>query len=225
MNEKVTVTSRRGGTMGVVVARVSDPENAVAQVNFFLQVLDGDSLELGPYPPDIVRRPQAGNGRYEKDIVLDPLYETAVRTELVREDGSRVPDVPVQTLGLRDVVTPGGEARRKGEFVLFVDPAAEFERSFRFFRNQRTRDFQGYTARVQWRNAETDALLLDFTEANGRLVLRKNQGVIGIRAPSATMGALTWPNKVLWDVLLTDAAGEHHRPIRGQVKPIRNITR
>jgi hypothetical protein len=82
MNAHVTVTKKQGNTMGTVIARVSDPGVIVQDVNFYIAV-PPRSGELGPYPPDIVRRPSPGV--YEKDVVLDADYKTLVRIEVITE--------------------------------------------------------------------------------------------------------------------------------------------
>jgi len=87
--------------MGTVIARVSDPAGIVRDVNFYIAV-PGRSSELGPYPPDIVRRPSPGV--YEKDVVLDPDFITRVRVDVVTEpqgtvsyDGDHLQEFGVRT--------------------------------------------------------------------------------------------------------------------------------
>jgi hypothetical protein len=84
MSVTVTVTKKQGSTMGTVIARVSDPGVIVQDVNFYIAVPPRSS-ELGPYPPDIVRRPSPGV--YEKDVVLDAEFKTLVRIEVLTEPG------------------------------------------------------------------------------------------------------------------------------------------
>jgi hypothetical protein len=110
MSVTVTVTRKQGSTMGTVIAKVTDPGNVVRDVNFYVRVLDRVSAELGPYPADILRRPLPGV--YEKDVILDPLLETSVRTEVMQDDGTSVANIPVQTFGLRSGTVGGtGEVR------------------------------------------------------------------------------------------------------------------
>ncbi|MBW3654607.1 MAG: hypothetical protein KY444_00760 [Gemmatimonadetes bacterium] len=94
MSVTVTVEKKQGTTMGTVIAKVTDPGNAVAEVVFYVQIQG--SAETGPYPPDIVRREPGHlyqgtyHGVYEKDIVLDALYGTSVRAVALLEGGSSV---------------------------------------------------------------------------------------------------------------------------------------
>jgi hypothetical protein len=83
MSVIVDVTKKQGSTMGTVIARVTDPGVIVRDVNFYVAV-PGRSGELGPFPPDIVRRPSPGV--YEKDVVLDPEFQTQVRIEVNTEN-------------------------------------------------------------------------------------------------------------------------------------------
>ncbi|HEX8671622.1 MAG TPA: hypothetical protein VF710_07025, partial [Longimicrobium sp.] len=114
MNAHVTVTKKQGNTMGTVIARVSDPGVIVQDVNFYIEAPPG-SGELGPYPPDIVRRPSPGV--YEKDVILDADFNTLVRIEVITEpngtltfDGS-----DVQEFGVRTGTAGGtGQVRVKG---------------------------------------------------------------------------------------------------------------
>lgn len=109
MSVTVDVTKKQGSTMGTVIAKVGDQGNVVRDVYFYVRVLDGVSGELGPYPPDIVRRPSPGV--YEKDLVLDPRFETVVRTVVIRDDGTTVAGAE-QTFGARAPTAGGaGEVR------------------------------------------------------------------------------------------------------------------
>ncbi|HEX8208791.1 MAG TPA: shufflon system plasmid conjugative transfer pilus tip adhesin PilV [Longimicrobium sp.] len=112
MSVTVTVTKKQGNTMGTVIARVGDQQNVVRDVYFYVRVLDNGSSELGPYPPDIVRRPLPGV--YEKDVVLDPTFETIVRTVVFKDDGTEVTGIAEQSFGIRTAAAGGtGEVRVK----------------------------------------------------------------------------------------------------------------
>jgi hypothetical protein len=107
MSVQVTVTKKQGNVMGTVIARVSDPGVLVRDVNFYIEV-PGRSRELGPYPPDIVRRPSPGV--YEKDVVLDPDFQTRVRIDVLTEPGGAVSftGATVQEFDARTATVVGG---------------------------------------------------------------------------------------------------------------------
>jgi len=112
MSVTVTVTKKQGSTMGTVIVRIGDQQNVVRDVYFYIAV-PGRSGELGPYPPDVVRRPSPGV--YEKDVVLDPEFETLVRIEVITETQGPVTFTgDVQTFGARTATAGGtGEVRVK----------------------------------------------------------------------------------------------------------------
>lgn len=83
MSAVVTVTGKQGSIMGTVIASITDPHVTVRDVNFYISVPERASGELGPHPPDIVRRPSPG--LYEKDVVLDPEFKTLVRVDVITE--------------------------------------------------------------------------------------------------------------------------------------------
>jgi hypothetical protein len=104
MSVTVDVTKKQGSTMGTVIAKVGDPGGVVRDVYFYVRVPERSLGELGPYPPDILRRPSPGV--YEKDVVLDPEFQTIVRTEVIRDDSTKVTGAD-QTFGAR-MPTAGG---------------------------------------------------------------------------------------------------------------------
>jgi hypothetical protein len=92
MSATVTVTRKQGSIMGTVIAAVRDDLNEVAAVDFYVTVVDtrvgAVPVRLGPYPADILRRPVPGV--YEKDVLLDSVYQTRVETVLQQVDGTSV---------------------------------------------------------------------------------------------------------------------------------------
>ncbi|HEX8830940.1 MAG TPA: hypothetical protein VF705_07240, partial [Longimicrobium sp.] len=92
MSATVTITRKQGSIMGTVIAAVRDDLNEVAAVDFYVTVIDtrvgAVPVRLGPYPADILRRPAPGV--YEKDVLLDTVYQTRVETVLQLVDGTSV---------------------------------------------------------------------------------------------------------------------------------------
>lgn len=106
MNATVTVTRKQGSTMGTVIAAVRDDQGEVGAVDFYVTVLDAAATRLGPYPADIVRRPAPGV--YEKDVLLDTLYQTKVETVLQAAEGSATVAGTPQLFGVRELAAAGG---------------------------------------------------------------------------------------------------------------------
>jgi hypothetical protein len=110
MPPSVIVTRKQGSIMGTVIAAVRDDLGEVAAVDFYVTVLDtrpGQTpSRLGPYPADILRRPAPGV--YEKDVLLDPQYDTKVETELQLVNATSRVIGEVQTFATRTAPTGGG---------------------------------------------------------------------------------------------------------------------
>lgn len=105
MSADVVVSKTQGSTMGTVIAKVTDPAFQVREVNFYYQVPARGTGWLGPYPPDIVRRPVPGV--YEKDILLDSEYDTEVATDVIQDDGTLAKPRDIQTFGKRTAAAGG----------------------------------------------------------------------------------------------------------------------
>ena len=99
----VIVSKVQGSTMGTVIVKITDMIDEVREVNFYTQ--RGTESPIGPYPPDIVRRPLPGI--YEKDIVLDGELTMTVTVEIVTDNGV-LTGLPPQPFDKRSPTAGGG---------------------------------------------------------------------------------------------------------------------
>jgi len=159
MSVTVVVTKKQGSTMGTVIAKVTDPGANVRDVNFYIAV-PNRSPELGPYPPDVVRRPAPGV--YEKDVVLDPEFETRVRIEVITDpqtavsiEGGAVQVFAARTapaggtgeVRVQDADTPAavaGTLAFQGTVLSVVNGVATFDLDGRYARANASNQYGGY---------------------------------------------------------------------------------
>jgi hypothetical protein len=86
-------------------------------------------------------------------------------------------------------------------------------------------DLTGYSARMQIRaSVAAPAVLLDFTVANGRIIIDEPNGIIRLRLEEADTSAITWKQGV-FDLEVIQPNGDVFRLIQGAVRTSPETTR
>ncbi len=109
------------------------------------------------------------------------------------------------------------ESVEPGTYHLKIFQGADLDRTFTYKdENGALVNLTGFTARAQVRTSlEGDQVLLDMTDANGRIVLGGANGTIQLLVTAAITTALT-ARKGVWDLELIDGSGVVTRLLQGQ---------
>lgn len=84
-------------------------------------------------------------------------------------------------------------------------------------------DVSGFTARMQVRSKPGAPVLLELSTANGRITLNGGAGLIVLEVSTAAMQNVNWGCAV-YDLIVTDDAGEDEQLLVGHAMLVRRVT-
>lgn len=111
-----------------------------------------------------------------------------------------------------------------GKLNLKIEQDASFRlRLYWKDERQRAINLTGYSAVLQMRNSHSDAVLLEMSTANGKIVLTPTTGAIDLTLTDEETGAITWL-RASYDLSLEDSTGTKIRLVEGKVTVVPSIT-
>jgi len=92
-----------------------------------------------------------------------------------------------------------------GRHSFFVDPGADLDKTFTYYKSGSLFNFTGYTALMQIRDAPGGTILATLSTANGRISLGGAAGTCRLIVDSTITDTWDWSGRAYYDIFLDGA--------------------